>query len=81
MLSLGQNSTEAKLQDIIGGLDLDGSGTIDFPEFLSMMVRKMRDTDSEEKIWEAFRVFDEDRNECLRQQQTWRKTSRRSAMA
>ncbi|KAH1185999.1 hypothetical protein KIL84_018748 [Mauremys mutica] len=62
MLSLGQNSTEAKLQDMIGELDLDGSGTIDFPEFLSMMARKMRDTDSEEEIREAFHVFDEDRN-------------------
>ncbi|XP_024056310.2 calmodulin-like protein 12 [Terrapene carolina triunguis] len=62
MLSLGQNPTEAELQDMIGELDPDGSGTIDFPEFLSMMERKMRDTDSEEEIREAFRVFDEDGN-------------------
>nr|XP_023968152.1 calmodulin isoform X1 [Chrysemys picta bellii] len=62
MRSLGQNPTEAELQDMIGELDPDGSGTIDFPEFLSMMARKMRDTDSEEEIREAFRVFDEDGN-------------------
>ncbi|TFK07491.1 Calmodulin [Platysternon megacephalum] len=62
MLSLGQNSTEAELQDMIGELDPDGSGTIDFPEFLSMMARKMRDTDSEEEIREAFRGFDRDKN-------------------
>uniref|UniRef100_A0A674IHD9 EF-hand domain-containing protein n=1 Tax=Terrapene triunguis TaxID=2587831 RepID=A0A674IHD9_9SAUR len=62
MRSLGQNPTEAELQDMIGELDDDGSGTVDFPEFLSMMARKMRDTDSEEEIREAFRVFDRDKN-------------------
>ncbi|CAM5083765.1 unnamed protein product [Natator depressus] len=60
MRSLGQNPTEAELQDMIGELDTDGSGTVDFPEFLSLMARKMRDMDSEEAIREAFRVFDED---------------------
>lgn len=39
-------------------LSLSGNGTIDFPEFLTMMARKMKDTDSEEEIREAFRVFD-----------------------
>ena len=39
-------------------IDADGSGTIDFPEFLTMMARKMKDTDSEEEILEAFKVFD-----------------------
>ena len=37
-----------------------GNGTIDFPEFLTMMSRKMKDTDSEEEILEAFRVFDKE---------------------
>jgi calmodulin len=40
----------------------DGSGTIDFTEFLTMMARKMKDTDSEEEILEAFKVFDKDGN-------------------
>src|SRR6202044_1115860 len=39
-----------------------GNGTIDLPEFLMMMARKMKDTDSEEEIREAFRVFDKDGN-------------------
>uniref|UniRef100_A0A8C7GHT3 Calmodulin n=1 Tax=Oncorhynchus kisutch TaxID=8019 RepID=A0A8C7GHT3_ONCKI len=58
MRSLGQNPTEAELQDMINEVDADGNGTIDFPEFLTMMARKMKDTDSEEEIREAFRVFD-----------------------
>ncbi len=43
MRSLGQNPTEAELQDMINEVDADGNGTIDFPEFLSMMARKMVD--------------------------------------
>jgi calmodulin len=60
--SLGQNPTEAELQDMINEVDADGNGTIDFPEFLTMMARKMKDTDSEEEIKEAFKVFDKDGN-------------------
>ena len=62
MRSLGQNPTEAELTDMINEVDADGNGTIDFPEFLTMMARKMKDTDSEEEIREAFKVFDKDGN-------------------
>ena len=41
MRSLGQNPTEAELQDMINEVDADGNGTIDFPEFLNLMQRKM----------------------------------------
>lgn len=44
---------------------LPGNGTIDFPEFLTMMARKMKDTDSEEEIREAFRVFDKVSSQSL----------------
>ena len=62
MRSLGQNPTEAELQDMINDVDVDGNGTIDFPEFLTIMARKMKDTDSEEEIREAFRVFNKSGN-------------------
>ena len=62
MRSLGQNPTEAELQDMVNEVDADGNGTIDFPEFLTMMARKMKDTDSEEELKEAFKVFDKDGN-------------------
>ena len=42
MRSLGQNPTEAELQDMINEVDADGNGTIDFPEFLNLMARKMK---------------------------------------
>merc|ERR1719246_119671 len=62
MRSLGQNPTEAELQDMINEVDADGNGTIDFPVFLSLMARKMKDTDTEEELVEAFKVFDRDGN-------------------
>ncbi|TFK65979.1 EF-hand [Pluteus cervinus] len=60
MRSLGQNPTEAELQEMIKEVEAKGHTSIDFPEFLTLMARKMRDTDSEEEIKEAFRVFDKD---------------------
>ncbi|XP_072476463.1 calmodulin-alpha-like [Notamacropus eugenii] len=62
MRSLGQNPNEAELQDMINKADADGNGTIDFLEFLTVMARKMKDTDSEEEMREAFCVFDKDGN-------------------
>lgn len=63
--SLGQNPTAAELQDMINEVDCDGNGTMDFPEFLSCMARKMKDTDGEEEICEAFKVFDRDGSGCI----------------
>jgi calmodulin len=61
MRSLGQNPTEQELMDMINEVDEDGSGTVDFPEFLNMMAKKIQNTDSvEDEIKEAFRVFDKE---------------------
>jgi len=37
-------------------VDADGTNSIDFAEFMTLMARKMHDTDSEEEIREAFKV-------------------------
>ncbi|KAI6040790.1 calmodulin-like protein [Pisolithus marmoratus] len=62
MRSLGQNPTEAELQNMIGAIDADADGTIDFQEFLTMMELMTRDTDGEKEMREAFNVFDVDGN-------------------
>ena len=62
MRSMGLNPTEAELQDMINEVDADGNGTMDFPEFLTMMARKLRDTATEEEMKVAFKVFDKDGN-------------------
>ncbi|XP_076096049.1 neo-calmodulin-like isoform X1 [Mytilus galloprovincialis] len=60
MRSLGQNPSDQELTDLVNEVDIDGNGIIDFQEFLTMMAKKMKDTDTEEEIREAFRVFDKD---------------------
>ena len=62
MRSLGQNPTDAEVQDMINEVDVDGSGSMEFPEFCVMMVKKMAESDTENEIREAYRVFDKDRD-------------------
>ena len=50
LLGLGQSPTEAELQSMIHEMDTDGNGTINFPKFLSLMARKMKDTDTQEGL-------------------------------
>ena len=47
------------LQTVINEFDEDGSGNIEFPEFLTMMARKAKDQREKEHLhWqETFRVF------------------------
>merc|ERR1711904_601583 len=52
----------AEFKEAFSLFDKDGAGTIAFPEFLSLMARKMKDTDTEEELIEAFKVFDRDGN-------------------
>ncbi|MEJ1276631.1 sema domain immunoglobulin domain (Ig) short basic domain secreted (semaphorin) 3G [Cricetulus griseus] len=61
MRMLGQNPTPEELQEMIDEVDEDGSGTVDFDEFLVMMVRCMKDDSkgkSEEELSDLFRMFD-----------------------
>ena len=55
-----QEKISAKVREMFDMLDKDGSGTIDFTEFLEMMTSKMSEKDSREEILKAFRLFDDD---------------------
>merc|ERR1712055_1103311 len=43
-------------------VDIDGNGTIEFEEFLSMMKKKASETDEESDLREAFKIFDRDKD-------------------
>ena len=46
--SIGQNPTEDEILQLVIESDVNGDGTIDFPEFLEMMKRKSSETDQME---------------------------------
>ena len=60
MKSLGQNPSAEELKQMILEVDEDGSGSIEFPEFLVMMTKKMKENEnSSEDVQAAFKVFDQ----------------------
>jgi len=58
MRTFGWNPTEGELQELVNEIDQDGNGCITFDEFVWLMTRDIHDSDIEEEIREAFRVFD-----------------------
>ena len=58
--SLGEDPSDAELANMVKDLEIDGQGTFEFPDFLKMMSKRMKDKDSDHELREAFRVFDED---------------------
>jgi calmodulin len=62
MKSLGQKPTRAQLEAMVREIDADGDGAIDFPEFLTMMLRKMNEGDPERELRDVFTVFDKDQS-------------------
>ena len=62
MKSLGQKQTRAQLEAMVREIDADGDGAIDFPEFLTMMLRKMNEGDPERELRDVFTVFDKDQS-------------------
>merc|ERR1712172_387433 len=69
MRQLGQNPSEAEIQDMVNQVDKDGTGSIDFPEFLMMMAIKVDSENAEDEIREAFQVFDGDGNGYINRQE------------
>ncbi|CAN6293736.1 unnamed protein product [Urochloa humidicola] len=51
-----------QIQQMIAEVDKDGSGTIDFDEFVHMMTDKMGERDARDELYKAFRIIDKDGN-------------------
>lgn len=47
---------------MIADVDKDGSGAIDFEEFVYMMTAKIGERDTKEELMKAFQIIDQDKN-------------------
>ncbi|MBA0581764.1 hypothetical protein Gorai_023935 [Gossypium raimondii] len=47
---------------MIADVDKDGSGAIDFDEFVYMMTAKIGERDTKEELTKAFQIIDQDNN-------------------
>ena len=61
MRRAGQNPTGIEVQDMLNKVD-DGSGVIDFDDFLLVITEKSREVDMKIHFKDAFRVFSKDAN-------------------
>merc|ERR1712083_961558 len=62
MRSLGTNPDPEELEAMIDDADADGSGSVDFGEFVEMMIKREAEKETPEDLKQAFRVFDKDGN-------------------
>lgn len=51
-----------QINQMIAEVDKDGSGAIDFDEFVHMMTAKIGERDFKEELLKAFRIIDQDHN-------------------
>lgn len=58
--ALGQKPTKQELAQMVKEVDADGSGDVDFAEFLAMMLRKIDEADVVKELRNVFSVFDKD---------------------
>merc|ERR1711935_1180832 len=65
MKSLGFDVKHAVVFNMVEDLDADGSGEIEFEEFLDVMCAKLSDKNTKEEIDRVFKLFDKDRNGTL----------------
>ena len=63
--ALGQNPSPNELNDMINEVDVDGSGSIEFAEFVILMTHKVREMSKEEEIREAFAILDKENKGTL----------------
>ena len=57
--SLGQTPTQAELEIMKNEADLDGTGRVDYPEFLSVFAKYQKEPVSEQEILNSFEELDE----------------------
>lgn len=61
-LTLHVNFMLQQIEQMIADVDKDGSGAIDFDEFVYMMTAKIGERDTKDELMKAFDVIDQDNN-------------------
>jgi len=56
-MRLGQTPTDDEIEEMVRKADSDGNGEIDFPEFLTLMSKKMLAQDPDREIKEAWDIL------------------------
>lgn len=56
--SFGLNPSGAEMAEMLAEVDPDGNGNVQFMDFLKMVAKRLKDTEAEAEIVEAFQVFD-----------------------
>jgi len=67
MKTMGKEMSREEIEDLIRNVDEDGSGCIEFEEFLEMMVVHMNDQTEEEEIERMFECFDKNGDKYISQ--------------
>jgi Ca2+-binding EF-hand superfamily protein len=60
MRALGFEPKQEEIDKMVRDVDDDGSGSVDYPEFLDMMAHKLLNRDPVAEINKAFKLFDDD---------------------
>ena len=61
MTSLGFEAKSGAIFQMISDLDTDGSGTVDFGEWLTLMTKRVNDKDTRANIGKIFALYDDER--------------------
>ena len=61
MTSLGFEAKSGSIFQMLSDMDADGSGAIDFGDWLSLMTKRVNDKDSRANINKIFALFDDER--------------------
>ena len=69
MSSLGQNLTNAQLQNMINEYDTDGNGSIEFGEFMDLMTRELISYNEEDELMQVFQLIDRDGNGLISEEE------------
>ena len=54
---MGQNPTDSEVNDMLNEVDVDGSGVVEYEEFVNFFARLMKNRNPQNEIREAFRRF------------------------